>query len=58
MMLVIAGRRTDEHCFRREVGTGSKSQLNSGESDISLKMSSMVTGAKGEKLDGVTGGGM
>ena len=34
MVLVIVGRRTDEHCFRREVGIGSKSQLISGESVI------------------------
>ena len=32
MILVIVGRRTDEHCFRREVGMGSKSQVVSGES--------------------------
>jgi len=58
MMLVIVGRRTDEHCFRREVGIGSKSQLVSGESDRSLEISSMVAGANEEKFDGVTGGGM
>ena len=52
MMLVIVGRRTDEHCFRREVGIGSKSQLVSGESDRSLEISSMVTGANDEKFDG------
>ena len=46
MILVIVGRRTDEHCFRREVGIGSKSQLVSGESKSSLEISSMVTVVK------------
>ena len=54
MILVIVGRRTDEHCFKREVGIGSKSQLVSGESDSSLEISSIVTGAKEEKCGGVT----
>ena len=58
MILVIVGRRTDEHYFRREVGIGSKSQLVSGESDSSLEISSIVTGAKEEKCGRVTGGGM
>ena len=58
MILVIAGRRTDEPCFRREMGIGFKSQLVSGESDSSLEISSIVTGAKEEKCGGVTGGGM
>ena len=58
MILVIVGRRIDEHCFRRDVGIGSKSQLVSGESDSSLEISSLVTGAKEEKCGGVTGGGM
>jgi hypothetical protein len=58
MILVIVGRRTDEHCFRREIGIGSKSQLVSGESDRSLEISSMVTGLKEEKFGGVVGGGM
>ena len=56
MIFVIVGRRTDEHCFRREVGIGSKSQLVSGESVSSSEISSIVTGAKGEKCGGVTGG--
>ena len=56
MILVIVGRGTDEHCFRREVGIGSKSQLVSGESDNSFEISSIVTGAKEEKCGG--GGGM
>ena len=38
MILVIVGRRTDEHCFRRKVGMGSKSQLVS---ESSLKIYSM-----------------
>ena len=58
MILVIVGRRTDEHCLRRDVGIGSKSQLVSGESDSSFEISSIVTGAKEEKCGGVTGGGM
>ena len=55
MILVIVGRRTDKHCFRSEVGIGSESQLVSGESDSSLEISSIVTGAKEEKCGGVTG---
>ena len=55
MILVIVGRRTDEHCFRREVGTGSKSQLVSEESQSFLEIPSMVTEAKEEKCGGVTG---
>ena len=55
MILMIVGRRTDEHCFRREVEIGSKSQLVSGESVSRLEISSMVTGAKVEKCGGVTG---
>ena len=58
MIWVIVGRRTDEHCFRREVGLGFKSQLVSGESDCSSEISSIVTGAKEEKCGEVTGGGM
>ena len=58
MILVIVGRRTDEHCFWRDVGIGSKSQLVSGESDSSFEISSIVTGAKVEKCGGVTGGGI
>ena len=57
MLLVIVGRRTDEHCFRREVGIGSKSQLVSGESE-SLEISSKVTREEEENCGGVTGGGM
>ena len=59
MILVVVGRRTDEHCFRREVGIGSKShQLVSGESESSFEISSIVTEEKEEKCGGVTGGGM
>ena len=58
MVLVIVGRRTDEHCFRREVGIGSKSHLVSGESDSSSEISSIVTGAKEEECGGVTGEGI
>jgi hypothetical protein len=31
MILVTVGRRTEEHCLKREVGTGSKSQFESGD---------------------------
>ena len=58
MILVIVWRRTDEHCFRREIGIGSKSQLVSGESYGKLEIASIVTGAEEEKCGGVTGGGM
>ena len=44
MILVIVGKRIDEHCFRRELGIGSKSQLVSGESDRSSEIKYMVTG--------------
>ena len=57
-ILVIVGGRTDEHCFRSEVGIGSKSQLVSVKSVSSLEMSSIVTRAKVEKCGGVTGGGI
>ena len=59
MILAIFGRRTDELCFRREVEIGSKSQLVSRESDSSLEISYIVTGAKEEKCGEVgTGGGI
>ena len=58
MILVIVGRRTDEHCFRREVGIESKSQLVSGESESSLEISSVVTGLKQEKFGEVECGGL
>ena len=44
--------------FQVEEGIGSRSQLVSGESDNSLEISSIVTGAKVEKCGEVTGGGM
>ena len=47
--MVIVGRKTEKHCFGREVGIGSKSQLVSGESNSILEISSMVTEAKEEK---------
>ena len=56
MLLVIVVKRIDEHCFRREVEIGFKSQLVSGESESSIGISSMVTRAKEEKCGGVTGG--
>ena len=30
-LMVIVGRRTEEHCLRRELGIGSKSQFVSGD---------------------------
>jgi len=56
MMLVIVGKRIWEHCFKRDVGIGSKSQLVSGDWERSLKTSSVVTQVKDEKLGGVKGG--
>jgi hypothetical protein len=58
LILVMTGRRTDEHVIRREVGIGSKSQLVSRESDRSLKIPSMVTLLKEEIFGGVVGGRM
>jgi len=55
MMLVIVGSRIKEPCFKRDVGTGSNSQLVSG--DRNLETSSVVTQVKDEKLGGVNGGG-
>ena len=57
-ILVIGGGRTDEHCFRSEVGIGSKLQLVSGELDNSFEISSIVKRAKEEKCGGITGRGM
>jgi len=57
MMLVIVGSRIWEHCFKRDVGTGSKSLLVSGDWERSLETSSVVTQVKDEKLSGVKGGG-
>ena len=54
IILVEVKRRTDEHCFRREVGIGSRSQLVSNESASSLDIPSMVTGVKQEKFGRVT----
>jgi len=57
MMLVIVGSRIWEHCFKRDVGIGSKSQLVSGDWERSLETLSVVTQVKDEKLGGVQGGG-
>ena len=57
MICVIVGRRTDEHCLRREVGIGSRSQFVSGDWDSSFETSSTLIGLRDEKLGGVTGGG-
>jgi len=57
MMLVIVGSRIGEHCFKRDVGIGSKSQLVSADWERSLETSSMVTQVKDDKLGGVRGGG-
>ena len=58
MILVIVGRRTEEHCLRSEMGIGSKSQFVSGDWENSLETSSIVTAVKDEKLGGVKGGGI
>jgi len=57
IMLVKRRSRILEHCFKRDVGIGSKSQLVSGVSERSLETSSAVTQVKDEKLGGVNGGG-
>jgi len=54
MMLVIVESRIGEHCFKRDVGIGSKSKLLT---ERSLETSSVVTQVKDEKLCGVKGGG-
>jgi len=56
MMLVIVGSRIWEHCFKRYVGIGSKSQLLSGDWERSSETSSVVTQVRDEKLGGVKGG--
>jgi hypothetical protein len=58
MILIIVGRRTEEHCLRREVGIGSNSKFVSGDWNKSLSTSSIVTAVKDEKLGGVKGGGI
>lgn len=45
-MDVMTGASISVHCFRREVGIGSESHCLSGDSPISLLISSMVTGMK------------
>jgi len=57
MMLVIVGSRIWEHCFKRDVGIGSKSQLAVGDWEKSLETSSLVTQVKDETFGGVNGGG-
>jgi len=56
IMLVIVGSRIWEHCFKRDVGIGSKSKLVSGDWERNLETSSVVTQVKYEKLSGVKGG--
>ena len=56
MMLVMTGERTDIHCFRREVGIGSRSQNLSGDERMILVTSSLVTGWNSNRLVGVDGG--
>jgi hypothetical protein len=59
MILVIVGR-TEEHCIRREVEIGSKSQFV-GETEIKeayIETSSILTKVKDEKLGGVKGCGI
>jgi len=57
MMLVIVESRIGEHCFKRDVGIGSKSQLVSGDGERSLETSSAVIKVKDEKSGGVKEGG-
>jgi len=57
MILAIVGIKIWEHCFKRDVGIGSKSQLVSGDWERNLETSSVVTQVKDEKLGGVKGGG-
>jgi hypothetical protein len=58
MILVIVGRRTEKHCFRRELGIGAKSQFVLEDRENSLETSSTVTAVKDEKLGGVKVGGL
>jgi len=52
------GSRVREHCFKRDVGIGSKSQLVSGDWEMRLKTSSNSgIQVKDEKLGEVKGGG-
>jgi len=57
IMSVNVKSRIWEHCFKRDVGIGSKSQLVSGDLESSLETSSVVTQVKDKKLGGVNGGG-
>jgi len=57
IMLVLMGNRIWEHCFTRDIGIGSKSQLVSGGRGV-VETSSVVTQVKDERLGGVNGGGM
>ena len=56
--MVIAGRRTEDHCLRREIRIGSKSHFVSGDWENSLEISSIVTAVKDENLGGVKWGGI
>jgi len=56
MMLVIVESRIWEHCFKRDVGIESKSQLVSRDWERSLETSSVVIQVEDEKLGGVKGG--
>ena len=58
MILVIVGRRTDEHCFRREVGIGLYRNIKSFLSQIFVFIvySSDVTSSVCDGLNKVTDG--
>lgn len=54
-MAVMMGEMISETCFRREVGTGSRSHCLFGEAVRSFDISSTVAGRKEEKDVGVLG---
>jgi len=53
-MFVIAGRSAGRHCFRIEVGIGSRSQKDLDDWEMSLLISSLVAGLKKVRLVGRT----
>jgi len=53
-MFVIVGRSAGRHCFRIEVGIGSRSQKELDDCEMSLLISSLVAGLKKVGLVGRT----
>jgi len=51
-MLLMVGKRASRHCFRKEVGIGSRSHKVMSDCEMSLQISSLVAGLKKEKLVG------